>query len=123
MENTICHFEIPADDVEAARKFYAALFDWTIEPAPRMDGKYLFVRTSKQAGVVAGGILPRIDPQHGVTVYFTVASLEDSAKALEALGGKVLVPRTAVPQLGWVLTARDPQGNTLGLFEEDASAA
>jgi hypothetical protein len=28
---TIVHFEIPADDVERARKFYSILFGWKIE--------------------------------------------------------------------------------------------
>ena len=28
---SIVHFEIPADDVERARKFYSTLFDWKIE--------------------------------------------------------------------------------------------
>ena len=28
---TIVHFEIPADDVERAKKFYSALFSWKIE--------------------------------------------------------------------------------------------
>jgi predicted enzyme related to lactoylglutathione lyase len=29
--STIVHFEIPADDVECARKFYSTLFGWKIE--------------------------------------------------------------------------------------------
>jgi predicted enzyme related to lactoylglutathione lyase len=28
---TIVHFEIPADDIERARKFYTDLFGWKIE--------------------------------------------------------------------------------------------
>ena len=28
---TVVHFEIPADDVERARKFYSTLFGWKIE--------------------------------------------------------------------------------------------
>jgi predicted enzyme related to lactoylglutathione lyase len=28
---SIVHFEIPADDVERARKFYSTLFGWKIE--------------------------------------------------------------------------------------------
>ena len=30
---TLVHFEIPADDIERARKFYSTLFGWKIEKA------------------------------------------------------------------------------------------
>jgi predicted enzyme related to lactoylglutathione lyase len=32
MANHIRHFAIHADDVERARNFYAAVFDWRFEP-------------------------------------------------------------------------------------------
>lgn len=31
---TICHFEIPAEDIERAKKFYTELFGWKIEKYP-----------------------------------------------------------------------------------------
>ena len=122
MESTVCHFEIPADDPDKARAFYAELFGWSIAPAPGKDD-YLFIRTSQaHPAAVGGGILKRVDPQHGVTVYFTVESVEATAAKIEALGGKVLQAKTAVPQMGWTAFARDPQGNPIGLFELDPKA-
>ena len=47
---SIVHFEIPADDVERARKFYSTLFDWKIEKMEVMkDGDkmdYWMISTS-----------------------------------------------------------------------------
>jgi predicted enzyme related to lactoylglutathione lyase len=123
MESTICHFEIPADDLESARGFYGKLFGWTIEPAPNLAESYFFIRTSQQQDSVGGGILRRIDPQHGVTIYFAVAAIDEGVKTIEALGGTILVGKAAIPKLGWAVTARDPQGNTFGLFQEDPAAA
>jgi len=34
---TIVHFEIPADNVERAKKFYQETFDWKITPMPQMN--------------------------------------------------------------------------------------
>ena len=34
---TIVHFEIPADDVDRAKKFYSNLFGWKIEKVPGMN--------------------------------------------------------------------------------------
>lgn len=123
MENTICHFEIPADDLEAARSFYGALFSWSLEPAPNLGDAYLFIRTSQTPGAVAGGLVKRSDVQPGVTLYFTVSDVEESARKVEALGGKIVIPKTALPTIGWAVVARDPAGNSLGLFQEDPSAA
>ena len=36
---TIVHFEIPADDVERAKKFYSDLFGWRMERWPGTEGK------------------------------------------------------------------------------------
>lgn len=122
MESTVCHFEIPADDPEKARAFYAQLFGWSIVPAPGKDD-YLFIRTSQtHPAAVSGGILKRLDPKHGVTVYFAVESVEATVTKIEALGGEVVQPRTAVPKMGWTAVARDPQGNPLGLFQLDPEA-
>ena len=123
MESTICHFEIPADDLDAARSFYGKVFGWTIEPAPSLGDSYLFIRTSQQQDAVGGGMLKRIDPKHGVTIYFAVSSIDESVKTIESVGGSILVPKAAIPKLGWAVTARDPQGNTFGLFQEDPDAA
>ncbi len=123
MENTVCHFEIPADDLDAAEKFYSALFGWTITAAHRLGEEYRFIRTSEQPGALGGGILRRTGEFHGLTLYFTVAAVDESAKKVEALGGKVLLPKTAIPKIGWTVVAQDPQGNTIGFFQEDPEAA
>ena len=42
---TIVHFEIPADDIERSKKFYADLFGWKIEKWPGTDsGVVLLLR-------------------------------------------------------------------------------
>lgn len=39
MVHTIVHFEIPADDVERAKKFYQQLFGWEIQ-APQFEYRF-----------------------------------------------------------------------------------
>jgi len=34
MINTVCHFEIPADNVDALQDFYGKLFGWKFEKMP-----------------------------------------------------------------------------------------
>jgi len=122
MENTPCHFEIPADDLEAARDFYTGLFSWTIKEGAEGDGEYLMISPAGQTGALGGGLMKRAEGRQ-LTIYFTVESVDESARRVEELGGTILAPKVAIPRIGWAVTARDPQGNDIGLFEEDPEAA
>jgi len=120
MAGTICHFEIPADNPKAAGEFYNKLFGWTVAEGA---GDYLLVRTSEQADVLGGALFKRGEPGRGVTLYVLVESIEASVEQLEQLGGAVVAPREAVPGMGWTVLATDPQGNPIGLFQQDKDAA
>jgi len=122
MDCTICHFEIPTDNVEEAGIFYRALFGWELQSVGQGDQTYLLVTTSKRAGSLGGGLSQRGEGHEAPMIYVSVASLEETMKKLVALGGEVLTPTGAIPKVGWVATARDPQGNAIGLFQEDADA-
>lgn len=126
MASTICHFEIPADDLQAAGEFYGALFGWSVAPA---GPDYMLIRTSEQPGALGGALFRRSGPAaegevpRGVTLYAVVESVEEAASKLEKLGGKVLSPKAAVPGMGWTAVGQDPQGNAIGLFQRDEGAA
>jgi predicted enzyme related to lactoylglutathione lyase len=40
-----------------------------------------------------------------------------------AAGGKVLLPKTAVPGIGWLAYCADTEGNAFGMMQSDESAA
>ena len=122
MEHTICHFEIPVDDPQAAMRFYGSLFGWSIGPGARESADYLFVRTAAQPEALGGALLRRAGPEHGVTLYVAVESVDEHLAKVVELGGTVVQPKTALPSLGWAAVARDPQGIAFGLFEEDREA-
>lgn len=117
---TVVHFEIPADDVSRAQKFYAELFGWEIKEIPNMD--YWFVTTTGEKPV-NGGMMKRQHPQQAITNYIDVSSVSDSAAQVEKLGGKVVVPKTAVPGMGYFAVCLDTENNTFGLWETDMKAA
>jgi uncharacterized protein len=78
---TIVHFEIPANDIERAKKFYNDLFGWKIEKWPGTDDskltsaatgqpiEYWIVTTTDDKGnkALGGGMMKRQMPQHQVT--------------------------------------------------------
>lgn len=47
----------------------------------------------------------------------SVESVDEYAKKIEALGGKVLVRKMEVPGVGWWASALDPEGNQFGILQ------
>ena len=120
--STIVHFDVPTDDVERARKFYSALFGWKFEPVPGME--YNLFTTTNLDGTpgVGGGMGKRMDPSQRMLNYFGVPSLDAAMNQVKNLGGKVITKKMAVPGMGYLTSCIDTEGNTFGLWEENAQA-
>jgi predicted enzyme related to lactoylglutathione lyase len=121
--NRPIHFEIPADDVQRAIRFYTNVLGWKITEWATTPGMYWTVDTgaADQPGI-NGGILPRHHPQQPCVNTIDVKSLEETVAAVEKNGGTVVVPKMAIPTLGWLLYCRDTEGNIFGLMQADPSA-
>jgi len=121
---TIVHFEIPVEDVQRARKFYEDLFGWKIERMPGpVDYWGIKTATAKGEPGVGGGMMKRQNPQHTPTNYIDVPSIDEYTAKVESLGGKVCMPKTAVPKMGYFAVCLDPENNVLGLWQCDENAA
>ncbi len=123
VDHTIVHFEIPANNVEKLRKFYAALFGWKIE---KMQGftEYWGVETvpvdDKGELVrpgVNGGLMVKQNPEHKPVYYIAVESVDEYSQRIEELGGRITVPKQEIPGMGWWAFALDPEGNLFGIFQ------
>jgi uncharacterized protein len=116
------HFEIPADDPERAVAFYGSIFGWKFQ---KWDGPmpYWMVTTGgdDEPGI-NGGLLPRPHPGAPMVNTIGVPSLDASLKAVESNGGRTVVPKMAVPGIGWLAYCADTEGNTFGLLEADEAA-
>lgn len=121
MSNTIQHFEVPADDVDRAKSFYSGLFGWEIEAPPNFEGEYWFIKTPE--GGPDGGMMKRQMPEQRTIAYVTVDSVEDSSAKASELGGQVIMPKGAVPGMGYFSVILDTEGNPLGLWQSDESAS
>ncbi len=126
MKNPITHFEIPADNLERAKKFYEKIFDWKIEKYEK-DGEYWSVQTTevgddewtpKEPGAINGGLVKRDKPEESFLNYITVDSIDKVCKTIEKNGGKIIVPKTEMGEWGWWANFKDTEGNVFGLYEE-----
>ena len=116
----IIWFEIPADDLNRAKRFYGELFGWKINAMPGAPGNYHQIDTGGPDASPDGGLMERQNPgQRGITSYITVESVEASAAKVQALGGTVCLPKTPIPGKGAFAICMDTEQNMFGLWECD----
>ena len=117
----IVWFEIPADDISRAKKFYNGLFGWKINPFPSMQ-EYWHIDTGGPDASPDGGMLPRMFPAHTITNYVNVPSVSRYMEKVKKLGGKVCKPKTAVPEMGYFAICEDTEKNQFALWEINRKA-
>jgi len=121
--NTLAHFAINADDVEASRAFYAKVFGWTFQ-AWGPPGFYQI--EAKGGSPVMGALQGRrfLTPGHrvGFEPTFAVKSIDATEKAVKAAGGKVLLERSVIVGVGTLMFFADLDGNAFGAMQYDAAA-
>src|SRR3954463_9770209 len=117
----IVWFEIPADNVGRARKFYSALFGWKINQFPGMPD-YWHIDTGGSDDAPDGGMMTRKEPQQPITNYILVDSVAKHMAKVKKLGGKVCMPKSAVPEMGYFAVCQDTEGNTFALWEMNKGA-
>ena len=119
--SSVVWFEIPADNVDRAKKFYSALFGWKIQKFPGATD-YWHIDTGGGDRMRDGGLMARKHPDQPITNYVAVSSVDESAAKLEKLGGKICMPKTAVPQMGYFVVCQDTEGNEFALWEMNERA-
>ncbi len=119
--NTLVWNELQTRDVEAAKKFYGAVFDWTYKEDE--NGYVMCVAGDRiQAGII------EIDENWGAdmpphwAVYFLVEGADACAEKVTALGGNVLAPPAKAGEMGKFAVVQDPQGGTFTVMEFNGPA-
>ncbi|HEX5071324.1 MAG TPA: VOC family protein [Vicinamibacterales bacterium] len=111
----ICYLEIPANTAQDSADFYSTIFGWKVRT--RGDGELSF----DDAGGVSGTWVKASDrtPDERTRVYIMVDSIAETLTRIQASGGRILTPRTAIGTGTSAFAAfEDPAGNEFGLYEE-----
>jgi uncharacterized protein len=120
--NRPIHFEIPAENPERAIAFYQNVFGWTFQ---KWDGPmpYWLVSTgpADQPGI-NGGLMPRHDPAQPCVNTMDVANVDETVATVTSHGGQCVLPKMAVPGVGWLAYCKDTEGHIFGIMQNDPSA-
>jgi predicted enzyme related to lactoylglutathione lyase len=128
----VVHFEIQADDVERAKTFYAAAFDWSFEDYGQFtDTPYWGIVTGPEDEPgINGGLLQRPAPAPAVaqgTNAFVctvgVGDYDETERRILDAGGQVALPKMALGGMAWQGYYLDTEGNTFGINQPDPEVA
>lgn len=115
MKNKLTHFAIHIDDLERAKKFYDGVFDWGFNSYGQSD--FLQIKADKTAdGEPIGALQARsYSPvPHkiiGMECTIGVENIDDTIEKVKNNGGQILMPKTAIPYVGWISKFLDTEGN------------
>ena len=123
----VVHFEIHASEPERAVNFYKAVFDWQFQKwEGPMDYWLITTGPNEQPGI-NGGLVRRqgeIDGQAVIAYVCTVdvADVDASTNTATSNGAQVVLPKMAIPGVGWLVYCKDTEGNIFGMMQADESA-
>lgn len=119
--NALNWFEIPVADLDRAQAFYEALLDASLKRETMGPETTLAVFPYAQgAGVggclFAGAHAPKPASEGSVVYLDAGPSLDATLARVEGAGGRILVPRTELPEgMGAFAQIADSEGNRVGL--------
>jgi hypothetical protein len=117
MAATLRHFAINAHDVPRAKTFYETVFGWTFTPWGPPD----FYQTRSAGEGLMGALQGRRDiggqTMPGMEISFGVEDIDATARAIEAEGGKVLMPPFHIEGVGRLIFFQDTEGNIAGAMQ------
>ena len=116
------HFDLTADDPQRAMNFYKDVFGWKFEKWSGPMEYWMVVTGDEKEKGINGGLSKKGESGMPNMNTIGVGSVEEYSKTIEAKGGKVLMPKTAIPGVGWFATCQDTEGNIFGIIEESSSA-
>jgi predicted enzyme related to lactoylglutathione lyase len=121
MNNPVQWLEIPTTDLERAKGFYSKVFNLDIQFMEMPDSKmYMFGAPDAvgSAGCLIQSEESKPSPD-GILVYFTCEDLAMEAARVEQVGGKLIIPKTAIGEFGLFGQLIDTEGNRIGLHSNN----
>ena len=114
MAGQLVHFELPADDIGRATKFWRSLFGWDLQ---KPDGPFEYHMFQGEPG---GAIYPSQAGERGPIVYFGTENIDADVARVQELGGSAEA-KQPIPGIGWFARCIDTEGNPFSLFQSDES--
>ena len=123
----VIHFEIHAENPERAITFYESMFGWKFNKWDGPIDYWVIVTGPKEVPGIDGGLIRRQGTIDGTAVIayvctVDVKNVDTEAERVLAAGGQVVVPKMAIPGVGYLVYCKDTEGNIFGMMHADRAA-
>jgi uncharacterized protein len=118
--NAVGWFDIYVEDMDRAVNFYERVLGLTLEPIvdPTGETQMMSFSANMTAYGASGALVKSKFAQPGIggtMVYFSVADCAAQESQVIAANGKIVKPKFAIGEFGWVTLCLDTEGNMFGL--------
>ena len=120
--NRFTHFELATDDLEKTAKFYRDVFGWKIE---KWEGPidYWLVTTGYEKTLgINGGLMQANGGFKGTINTVEVDDIDAALAKAVANGGEIILPKDAIPGVGYQAYIKDNTGIIVGVHQADPKA-
>ncbi len=124
MTPRLTHFAINTDDVNATQAFYGSVFGWKFQEY----GPPGFVQILEASGTEPMGAIQQRrqlledGPTRGFECTFGVEDVDVTRERVVAAGGKILMEKFTISNVGHLIGFEDPGGNPALAMQYDAAA-
>lgn len=118
----IVHFEIPFTNAALIRNFYTNVFHWRFTKWEGPEDYWLITTGKDDEPGINGGMIATMGEMKGMINTVDVDNLDQVFAAVMANGGTEVMPKSAVPGVGWLAYAKDPEGTVFGMMQADPEA-
>jgi uncharacterized protein len=115
----VVHFELAVDDAERAAAFYRNVFGWKVDKWEGPMDYWLITTGNSDERGIDGAFTQRSEGFKNTVNTIDVQALDEHLAQIEAQGGKILMPKSPVPGIGWLAYAEDTEGNVFGMMQMD----
>ena len=124
MTPRLSHFAINTDDVESTQAFYGSVFGWEFQEYGPPGFVQIMDETSQTP---MGAIQERRqllddEPTRGFECTFGVDDVDVARERIVGAGGKILMEKFTISNVGHLIAFQDPGGNPALAMEYDSSA-
>jgi predicted enzyme related to lactoylglutathione lyase len=121
--NVLNWFEVPALDINRAKKFYETIFGMEMHTMEMGGMQMAFFPMENMSGKVSGALVQgdMYKPsKEGAVIYLNGnPDLNEALGKVEAAGGKIILPKTQItPEIGYMAFFDDCEGNRMALHSQ-----
>lgn len=120
--NRFTHFELVTDDAEKTAAFYREVFGWNVEKWQGPVDYWLVTTGEEGTPGINGGLMVDAQWPKGTVNTIEVDDIDAAIARAAARGAEVLMPKHAIPGVGYQAYIKDNVGITIGLHQNDPQA-